>query len=187
MLNSLIGIIASSGGVAVSNSFESIATVNVTTAVTSISFTSIPTTYQHLQIRCLTRNQSGATASSMSVRFNSDTTNAYTSHLLVGDGTSATADGGTLFDKNYSQVTTGNNSASNVFAAQIIDVLDYDDTNKYKTIRAVSGFDDNSVGTIRLGSSLWTNTSAISSIQIFNYGGSNFLQYSTFALYGIKG
>jgi hypothetical protein len=108
-------------------------------------------------------------------------------HLLIGDGASASTDADPIATKNYSQVTTGNNSTASVFAAQIIDILDYANTNKYKTLRALSGFDNNGSGTVRLGSSLWISTVAISSIQIFNYGGSDFNEYSQFALYGIKG
>lgn len=189
-MSPIIGIIASQNyprGYTESD-YESISTVTVGAGgSTTISFTSIPSTYKHLQIRCLSRNNSAAGASSVSIGFNSDTTSSYTTHLLVGDGTSASVDASTVLTKNYSQATTGSNSATSVFGAQIVDILDYTNTNKYKTLRALSGFDSNGDGTIRLGSSLWTNTSAISSIQIYNYGGSDFIQYSHFALYGIKG
>jgi hypothetical protein len=79
-------------------------------------------------------------------------------------------------------------AASNVFGAVIIDILDYKDTNKYKTVRGNSGFDTNNASTgavVRLNSGLWLNTSAITSIKgIMNSG--NIAQHSQFALYGIR-
>jgi hypothetical protein len=168
--------------------YDALATVTVPAGgLSNITFAGIPQTgYSHLQVRCLSRNNSAAVASSMSVGFNGDTTSSYTTHLLIGNGSTASVDASTAITKNYSQVTTGNNSTASVFSAQIIDILDYANTSKNKTLRALSGLDNNGSGTIRLGSSLWINTSAINSIQIYNYGGSDFIQHSQFALYGVK-
>lgn len=67
-----------------------------------------------------------------------------------------------------------------------MDVLDYKNTNKYKTSRFLSGYDANGSGVIMLNSELWMSTAAITSITIDNTG-SNFAQYSSFALYGVRG
>ena len=74
-----------------------------------------------------------------------------------------------------------------MFSAHIIDILDYTNTNKYKTVRNLGGFDTNSAqyGYISLGSVSWRNTNAITSIS-FTLDGNNFTQYTQFALYGIK-
>jgi len=73
----------------------------------------------------------------------------------------------------------------------VIDILDYQNTSKNKTIRGLSGQDGNASGTatnwrIQLSSGAWYNSSAVTSITIFvptwTLG-----QYSSFALYGIKG
>jgi len=150
MLPSLIGIIASSGG-GVANSYESIATVTVGGGGSStISFSSIPSTFQHLQIRATYNFPSAGR----------DTAGNIIS-LQYGSGTS--------------------------FYVQIMDVLDYADTNKNKTIRHLGGVDYNGSGGIYLASSLYSTTSAISSISITSNNGTNFSQYSSFALYGIKG
>jgi hypothetical protein len=78
------------------------------------------------------------------------------------------------------------NFTANVFNGYVVDVLDYANTNKYKTVRALQGFDSNGDGRIYLGSNLWKNTNAVTSITLTAFSG-NFVQYSHFALYGIKG
>jgi len=44
----------------------------------TISFTSIPSTYKHLQIRGIARNTSGSGFNKMNIRFNSDSGSVYT-------------------------------------------------------------------------------------------------------------
>ena len=74
-----------------------------------------------------------------------------------------------------------------MFGAGVTDILDYTNTNKYKTLRNFSGFDENGSGTIRLSSSANIGTSAaINSIYIYTNGGGNIDVGSQFALYGIK-
>ena len=171
------------------SSYESIATVSVGSGgQSSISFTSIPSTYKHLQIRAISRssrNDSSAFATWV-MNVNSDTGSNYTYHRLYGNGTSAAADGGGGFGATYfyqmPTVTT-----SNIFGVGVWDILDYSSTSKNKTIRFLGGSDLNGNGFVSLGSGLWmNNTAAISSLSFTIDGGSNFTQYSHFALYGIK-
>lgn len=197
MLNSLIGIIASSGGVTSTNSYESIATVTVGAGgSSSISFTGIPSTYQHLQVRGIARSTGAATYGTNDVilfRLNSDSGTNYSSHYLVGgDNGSVTFAGGaagqTYFNMGWN---ASNSSPSNVFSTSVTDIVDYSNTNKYKTLRMLNGYDSNTssgFGTacVWYGSGGWYNTNAVSSITL-TYSGSNFAQYSQFALYGIKG
>jgi hypothetical protein len=84
-------------------------------------------------------------------------------------------------------VTPENGALSNLFAGYVIDILDYANTNKNKTIRSLAGSDANGSGTIWFGSIAWLSTSAITSLSFNIESGSNFTQYSSFALYGIKG
>jgi hypothetical protein len=75
------------------------------------------------------------------------------------------------------------------FSPFVFDILDYTNTNKYKTIRTLSGTNNNSAGTnsyVRFSSGLWMNTNAITSVTIYAASG-NFAQHSQLALYGIKG
>lgn len=167
---------------AVANSFFSIATVNVGAGgVSNVEFTNIPQTYTHLQIRGIAR---GNTIGAVKITFNSDTASNYSFHYLYGNGSATGSSNGTSQAYAASFWSMGIPSASNTFGSSIYDILDYTNTNKYKTIRGLDGFDANGSGGIEIVSGNWRSTSAISSIKL--EGSSvNFQQYSSFALYGV--
>lgn len=182
----ILGIIASSKAVVVPNSYESIATINVTSAVASIEFTSITSDYTHLQIRGIARSTEAVSSNALIMYLNNVTTAAsnYSTHLLSGNGSSASAYGASN-DVIQNVITAGSNGASN-FGSFCFDILDYTNTNKVKTVRALGGYDDNGSGIVRFSSGmLHSSTAAITRIKLQPSGG-NFAQYSQFALYGIK-
>ena len=185
----ILGIIASSKLTAAPTSYESIATVSVGGGgSSSVTFSSIPATYTHLQIRGIARtDRSAAKQDAARIRFNSDTGSNYTLHYLLGDGTSATAGASTSITSTFSDGFTCAGVASSIFGVAVIDILDYKNTNKYKTMRSLSAWDDNGDGRVWLESGVWMDTSAISTITFTPNAGSNFVQYTQFALYGIKG
>ena len=165
--------------------YESIATTTVGSGgTTTIDFSSIPSTFTHLQLRALIRSNGIADNSTM--RFNADTGNNYASHYLVGDGSSASAGASASRSNMYLDILASNGSGA-YFSAVVVDILDYKSTSKNKTIRALAGQDLNGSGTVWLASGLWTNTAAVNQITIKTNGAGGFAQYSSFALYGIKG
>lgn len=184
----ILGIYASSV-LKVTNSYESIATVTGSGA--SVTFSSIPSTYKHLQIRSIARTSSGAYDTVLLYRLNGDSTytNYFGRHLLYGDGSTAAAaaNNSSAFTGGAVGQTAGGLTASNVFATTIVDILDYQNTNKNKTLRGLGGIDTNGGGTVAFASSLWLNTAAVTSITILPYDGSSFAANTQFALYGIKG
>lgn len=168
--------------------FESIATVAVGSGGSStITFNSIPSTYKHLQIRAVARTNRSAVQDALKIRFNSDSGSNYVHHYLLGDGSSASAGANTGSTGIFVDGITGDSSGSNAWGGAVIDVLDYSNANKYKTLRSLSGREDNTQGAIWLESGLWQNSSAISTVTIIPNGGTLFYQYSSFALYGVKG
>lgn len=186
MIGALVAGITGSGGASLS-SYESIATVTGNGSTAYVEFTSIPSTFKHLQIRGIARDTLGGTGyDAYSVRFNSDTGSNYANHRLTGNGTAAGA-GGSATQSNiqvyYSTVLDGNTAG--IMSVTLMDILDYGSTSKYKTIRYLSGNDRNGSGELAVGSGLWQSTSAISTIR-FTIGGTAFTTASTFALYGIK-
>jgi len=189
MYPSLIGIIASSGVGAAGGDYESIATVTLGSAASTISFSSIPSTYQHLQLRGIVRSAgSDASYQHIAIQLNSDTGNNYWSHGLYGTGSSALAhaDGSAVNKMLSANIPTTTQTAS-AFNGTVIDILDYANTNKNTTVRALGGFDSNGGGALGLYSGLWSNTAAVSTVTLSVYQGSNFAANSSFALYGIKG
>lgn len=157
-----------------------------------IEFLDIPQTYKHLQIRLIGRtNRSTAGIDQMNIRFNSDTgINYVTNHYIQGNGSAVYAGANTsgTFMTVYRLTADGAPTLSNAFGTSIIDILDYANTNKNKTLRALSGQDMNTVsGEVFFVSAAWMSTTAISSITITPNVGTLFNQYSRFSLYGIRG
>jgi hypothetical protein len=190
----ILGILDSGGAAAgAGGSYESIATVTVGSGGSaSISFTSIPSTYSHLQIRLfgqITRSTYGT--GNLTMTFNSDTGANYSSHDVYGNGASVATDAGANANNMWFQDSMGTTATTNIFGAGIFDILDYANTNKYKTVRVLQGVDVNGTsfnaqGYIQLGSGSWRNTNAITSVTLTTaYTG--WAQYTHAALYGIKG
>lgn len=176
-------VFAAAGG-----DFESLATVTVGSGGASeIEFTSIPGTYQHLQVRIVARNAGAANSGlELAMRFNGSSATDYTTHQLYGDGSNAAAEVVSAIvsqDRNFPAWIPQNGTTADVFAGSVIDILDYGSSSKNTTWRSLSGWDANGSGFVLLRSGLWKSTSSISSIKL--YMTSNFQQHSTAALYGI--
>lgn len=178
----ILGILAQGvAGAGGTNSYESIATVTVGSGGSStITFSSIPSTYSHLQIRYIAKNTAAGTDGY--IQFNSGTDSVYR-HQLYGTGTSATSSANSGIA--YILFNPGS-SGTSMFGVGVIDILDYASSSKAKTVRTLTGYDLNGSGTVGLSSALWTSTSAITEVSIKS-AGTNFAEYSHFALYGIKG
>jgi len=109
--------------------------------------------------------------------------------LIEGDGSTVYASNST----SNTAISIGQIGTTVIgnFGSTIIDILDYANTNKYKTIRAISGTDCNGLvsgygGCIGLYSGSWRSTAALTSVKFGLSNGVNFTQYSEFSIYGIK-
>ena len=187
MIPVLHGVWAAAGGLV--GDFEHIETQTVGAGgAASVTFSSIPGTYKHLQVRWTARsNRSGQPLDSMLVRFNGDTTATnYSFHQLYGSGASATSNGGASQAIQQWEVMPGATATASIFGVGVYDVLDYTSTSKNTTIRELAGNDQNGSGYVSLGSGAWYNTNAITSVTLLPQNGTGFVQHSTFALYGVK-
>ena len=183
----ILGIYASSV-LKVTNSYESIASVTVGAGgASTISFSSIPSTFKHLQLRGIARDTRAVTFNNIYLSMNGDAGSNYAYHMLAGDGSTASADAGTSGTILVASSSPGTSASASIFGTSVTDILDYTNTNKNKVTRTLTGLDLNGSGNIRLWSGLWINTAAITSLTLTPASGSNFVQYSSFALYGIKG
>jgi hypothetical protein len=171
-----------------STSYESIATIDGTGSSGTVTFSSIPSTYKHLQLRITAVGNAGAGGYPTSLayfRLNSDSGSNYYFHTLSGNGSSASSSNGTSTG-DFFYLPGGNTSYHGVV---IIDILDYASTSKTKVLRALNGTDRNGSGAIWINSMLWNSTSAITNISLqgdASFHGS-WTAGSKFALYGIKG
>jgi len=180
----LPGILASgiSGHLTPPTSYESIATVTVSSAQSTISFTSIPSTFKHLQLRGVLLT---STPTNPTYQFNGDTATNYAGHHLwgTGGGTSANNQG-----PSTSTIYFNYNPSTSYPSAFIMDILEYGSVTKNKTTRIMAGSNTNgSTDEIAFWSGLWINSStAINSIQLKG-NGADFNPNTIIALYGIRG
>jgi hypothetical protein len=169
--------------------FESIATVTVGSGgAANVTFSSIPSTYQHLQIRMIARSTaSGSSAGATSLlRFNSDTGSNYSQHYLYGQGSSASAAGVASQTAIQAGLFPQTSATASAFGGVVIDILDYTSTSKNTTVRTLEGSDLNGSGGVAIRSGAWFSTAAVTDIVLIDHTGNNFAQYSTAALYGVK-
>jgi hypothetical protein len=156
-------------------SFDSIA--SSAGGSTSITFSSIPQTYNHLQVRVMCKTTS---AGDLEFRFNGDSGNNYTRHYFGSEGASSFSGGSISANIGY----VGYNPSNVYFQLAILDILDYKSTNKYKTVRSFVGIDANGSGYVYQTGCMWLSTSAINQI-VFTNNGNTYNSNSSFALYGI--
>jgi|688.fasta_scaffold29267_12 hypothetical protein len=174
-------------GVFPGGALESIATVTVGSGgAANIEFTSIPGTYQHLQIRFIGRQTNSSVDGGFAkVQLNGDTGSNYNYHALWANGATVYADtSGTGTVMYPLRATTATQTAS-VFGAGVADILDYASSSKTTVIRALTGWDNNGSGLIYLNSNLWTSTAAVTSIKL-TAGANDWAQHTTAALFGVR-
>ena len=169
-------------------SYDSIATATVTSGgASTITFSSIPQGYKHLEIRGIARTDRASTADGLKITWNGNTDSNYAYHQLYGDGSSPGAVGVTGLADFEPFAISGASSTSGVMGAFIFNIPDYAVTTKRKTWKGIVGLDQNGSGQINLFSSAYyTDIAPITSIKMTPYYGSNFTQYSQFSLYGVK-
>jgi hypothetical protein len=178
-------------GGAAGGSYESIATATGTGSSGVITFSSIPSTYKHLQIRGIARSTISSTGVPIATRLtiNGNTTSAdYITHELNGTGSTANANSTTGVAGVYLNSSVARDGVTaGLQGVSIIDLHDYTSTTKNKTIRAFTGYDSNDAnGRVNLQSGLFINTGAVTSITL-TAEANNWTTTSVFSLYGIKG
>lgn len=163
----------------------------ITTAGGYIDFNNIPQTFTHLQIRV--NGASAYTSGGASgyietwIGLNNITasppTAGYT-HRLYGLGSSVASDSSSQTGL-LSTPWIPYGFADAYVASYIIDILDYTNTNKFKTIRAIGGYDANGSGMISLHSGYSNITAAVTQIRVATNAG-GFKAGGRIDLYGIS-
>jgi hypothetical protein len=171
--------------------YDSLATVTLSADTTTVSFVGIPNTYKHLQVRIFARsNRATYPVDDPVMQLNGDTGSNYTNHTIYGDGATT----GTFASAPRSNIRGAGSLASSAgsgWSAGVMDILDYTNTSKYKTVKWLQGYDTNGTvagygGLIVLTSGAWMNTNAVTSISFEVEGARSYTQYSQFSLYGVK-
>lgn len=145
----------------------------------TIAFNNIPQTYTDLLIKISGRTDRTVDVDSINITFNGSSS-SMTWRTLMGDGSSATSGTAQRVWVNSTTYT------SNTFGNAEIYIPNYTSANNKSTsIDVVT--ENNATGAyVELLTQLWSNTSPISSIGLSPQFGTNWLQYSSATLYGIR-
>lgn len=165
------------------NTFELIASYTATGSVSSIDFTSIPSTYTDLCLKISVRSDRAASNwDNSQLKINNSTANL-TNRYVRGNGSVAASGTLTAF---YIGDIPATLATSNTFANQEIYIPNYAGS-AYKSGSVDSaGEDNNSTAYLYLTANLWSQTTAINQLTVFSGNLDNFVQYSTAYLYGVK-
>jgi hypothetical protein len=168
------------------NTFTLIASYTATGSVSSIDFTSIPSTYTDLVVSLSVRCDRGGTSDSMRMRFNGSSS-GYSDRTIQGNGSGTPTSFSNLLAGAYVYLGELNASGTtaSTFTSNQIYVPNYASSNN-KSISVDDVVENNATtGIAQMVAGLWSNSAAITSISISNAASSNFVQYSTAYLYGI--
>jgi hypothetical protein len=166
---------------------------STSTGTSAVYFANIPQTYQHLQLRCFTRQGvgSGTGGGELRMYFAGDGGNNYSWHMIEGaGGGTPTSSGSSSTSGARIGLSPGNASPANIYSVTIVDILDYTNTSKNTAMKSFSVYDFNTAspatGVTDFTSSMWYNTAAITYLQVNDVQSAGFAAGSTLALYGIK-
>ena len=174
---------------------EAIQTQYLEADATSVTFTDIPATYEHLQLRMSAKpdwdnmNTHGGNAAYGALRMNGVTGTNYASvRMEAYDTTDQGAAGGNqseLYCPRFATVgepTSGFSSRPAFYGGAVLDILDYVNTDKMTTVMCVSG--TSGPINVSLDGGVFNNNLTVHTILIDQSGGSNWVRGSVFTLYG---
>ena len=147
-----------------------------------VNLTSIPQTYTDLMLLISFRSSYGQVAPAFGLHLNGISSN-HKSILMYGTGTSA--GGFPVTNRPYDFFPSGSPSTNNTFGNALVLIPNYAGSkNKSLYIDSVSENDSNTVTTAFV-TATWSNTAAITSIEIIPDSASTIVEHSSVSLYGI--
>lgn len=165
--------------------YEPIASTTLSSSNTTVTFSSIPSTYTDLRIVAFIKCDN--TSCLVGLRFNNSSGSAttYSTNFLEGDGqggVAATNDS----SSNYADMGRSNSSTSYT-SSHYADVINYASGSVFKSV-LISSSPNARSGTVRLmtNNAIWRDTTAINRVDILIIGSGQFISGSTFTIYGIK-
>jgi hypothetical protein len=174
------------------NTYTLIQAQTLSTTASSVTFSSIPSTYTDLNILLSCRaNQAASQSQDIYMRLGSgsvDTGSNYSMTRIYGTGSSTASDraSGTSTALRVGR-TTDSSATANTFASNSIYVPGYATANKKQLFTAGVDEDNGAQSFQMLLSGLWNSTTAVDILTIYPFtGGTSFVADSTFYLYGIK-
>jgi hypothetical protein len=161
------------------STYEPIATTTLGSAASTITFSSIPSTYTDLRLvvvcTAVSVNQDSI------IRFNSDTGTNYSYTIITGNGSAVTNSRGSNSDSIYFASGSVSITLPTFYG---VDIFSYAGSTN-KTILVSTSMDKNGSGEASRTVGLWRNTAAITRID-FILSTANYAAGTTATLWGIK-
>ena len=168
---------------------EAIATTYLEADAASVTFSGIPATYEHLEIRLLARTNRTYYIDPINIAINTDSSSSnFTVAVMQANGTSKSAySSPTSLFMTYvvGNFITGGVIEGEDYGPMTMTFFDYANTSKNTTLQYMSGT-PNTTQHIYLGAVTWDNTAAVNSIAFTPNNGTAFMRGTEFTLYGIK-
>ena len=168
--------------------FEAIATTYLESTQASVTFSSIPQTYEHLQLRGSGRtNEPGYNSALLYMQLGDgsvDTGSNYSYHLMQAGGSASqvyTATGGTYMV--LRPMADGPGHTATEYGWVMADILDYVNTNKNTTVLGYVGLGSGDY--VGFSGGLWDSTAAVDTLHIYPNAG-DWTRGSEFTLFGIQ-
>jgi hypothetical protein len=176
----LLGVLNTQQAAVAAGAYDLLETTVLGTTATSVSFSSLSSTYsayKHLQLRMVASSDVDQV---VNLRMNGITTAVYSRHILRGDGGSVVSSNS--INQGFIRLSE-TKATANIFTPMVVDILDFNDANKNTTVRCLSGLWADTY--IEFISGVYRQTTAVDSLTI-SVPANNFIAGSRFSLYGIK-
>lgn len=181
----ILGVVASSR---LGSSYTLIAENRLTSDTATVTFSSIPNSYAHLELWASMRGNNASPFQDYYMQFNGDTSNTYRrgEYWIRGSQTAPSGYGvNSSLPSVYGGQGLGDQAGANYFAATLLQINDYASSTKFKTVDSLTGNQNTSDGFAIWYDGVWENTAAINSISLINTGGSVFRANTYFTLFGV--
>lgn len=166
-----------------SPTYTLISSNTLSSTASSVTFSSIPSTYTDLVLRISARSNYGAVGDYFQITYNSTTT-GYSDTVLAGNGSAASSYRNSNATVNEVANFDGASATASTFGNGEIYIPSYT-ASQNKPLSSFAVAETNaSAAPMAVNAHLWRNTAAISSITISAFG--IYQSGSSFYLYGIK-
>jgi hypothetical protein len=169
------------------STYQLITSTTLGASATSVTLSSIPSTYTDLVVRISARSDRTTVNNGIRLIFNSSSAASYSYTNLVGTGTTASSGSTSAQTLALIGATTGTSATANTFSNHEIYIPSYT-VAQNKPYSSFAVTENNATAAeVAAYAELWSNTSAINSITFTPAGTSiNFITGSSFYLYGVK-
>lgn len=151
----------------------------------SVTFTSIPQSYTDLVVKCSYRTNNAQIYDQLRLTFNGSSTAVYSFRGITGNGIEGSSESSSSVASIKVAPGGGNSATASTFTNDKIYIPNYTSSNNKSLSSEGVGENNATTAYVSMFAGLWSNTAAITQITLVPESNGNFLQYSTFYLYGV--